>query len=106
MKCPTNFCGGMKFSFALAFGFFLLTLPATAVVRDGDKALAWKVAGEKLQRVTLSLAERDTRTGNYVVKGGLAEGDQVIKYPNTMLKEGQSVQAATAPKSSMAEAAK
>jgi RND family efflux transporter MFP subunit len=83
-----------------------LTLPATAVVRDGDKALAWKVAGEKLQRVTLSLAERDTRTGNYVVKGGLAEGDQVIKYPNTMLKEGQSVQAATAPKSSMAEAAK
>jgi RND family efflux transporter MFP subunit len=83
-----------------------LTLPATAIVRDGDKAMAWKVNGEKLQRVALSLAERDVRTGDYVVKGGLAEGDQVIKYPNAMLKEGQPVQASVAPKSSMAEAAK
>ena len=83
-----------------------LTLPATAIVRDGDKAMAWKVSGEKLQRVTLSLADRDVRTGDYVVKGGLAEGDQVIKYPNAMLKEGQPVQASVSPKSSMAEAAK
>jgi RND family efflux transporter MFP subunit len=83
-----------------------LTVPATVVVRDGDKTMAWKVNGEKLQRVTLSLADRDVRTGDYVVKGGLAEGDQLIKYPNAMLKEGQPVQASAAPKSSMAEAAK
>jgi membrane fusion protein (multidrug efflux system) len=80
-----------------------LTVPASAVVRDGDKAMAWKVAGEKLQRVTLKLADRDPRTGDYVVLGGLTEGDQVIKYPNAMLKEGQTVQASAAPKSSMAE---
>lgn len=83
-----------------------LTLPATAVVRDGDKAMAWKVDGEKLQRVTLTLADRDSRTGEYVVKGGVAEGDQVIKYPNALLREGQPVQASLSPKSSMAEAAK
>lgn len=80
-----------------------LTLPASAVVRDGDKTLAWKVAGEKLQRVTLKLADKDPRTGDYVLKDGLAEGDQVIKYPNAMLKEGQTVQAAGPAKSSMAE---
>jgi RND family efflux transporter MFP subunit len=81
-----------------------LTLPATAIVRDGDKAMAWKVDGEKLQKVPLTLAERDARTGEYALKGGLAEGDQVIKYPNAMLKEGQAVQASATPKSSMAEA--
>ena len=80
-----------------------LTVPASAVVRDGDKAMAWKVAGDKLQRVTLKIAEKDPRSGDFVIQGGLAEGDQVIKYPTTMLKEGQTVQAAAAPKSSMAE---
>ena len=60
--------------------------------------------GEKLQKVPVQLADRDPRTGDFAVKGGLAEGDQVIKYPNAMLKEGQSVQASVAPKSSMAEA--
>ncbi|HET9580734.1 MAG TPA: efflux RND transporter periplasmic adaptor subunit [Usitatibacter sp.] len=83
-----------------------LTLPASAIVRDGDKATAWKVNAEKLQKVSISIADRDPRTGEYVVKGGLAEGDQVIKYPNAMLKEGQTVQASAAPKSSMAEATK
>jgi RND family efflux transporter MFP subunit len=81
-----------------------LTVPATAIVRDGDRALAWKLSGEKLQKVTIQLADRDPRTGDFAVKAGLAEGDQVIKYPNAMLKEGQPVQASAAPKSSMAEA--
>jgi len=78
-----------------------LTVPASAVVRDGDKALAWKVAGNKLQKVTLAIADKDQRTGDYVLKGGLAEGDQVIRYPSAMLKEGQTVQAAGPAKSSM-----
>ena len=81
-----------------------LTVPATAIVRDGDRALAWKVNGEKLQKVPIVLADRDPRTGDFAIKAGLAEGDQVIKYPNAMLKEGQPVQASVAPKSSMAEA--
>ena len=78
-----------------------LTLPASAVVRDGDKSLAWKVNGNKLQKVTLTIADKDQRTGDYVLKGGLAEGDQVIRYPSAMLKEGQPVQAAGPAKSSM-----
>src|SRR6185503_14435447 len=54
-----------------------LTVPASAVVRDGDQSLAWKVNGNKLQKVPLGAVERDPRSGDYVLKGGLAEGDQV-----------------------------
>jgi membrane fusion protein (multidrug efflux system) len=74
-----------------------LTIPATALVRDGDKASAWRVAGKKLEKVTLALGERDPRTGDFVVRGGLAEGDQVIRYPNALLKEGQLVQSSLTP---------
>ena len=77
-----------------------LTLPATAVVRDGDNSLAWRVKDNKLQKVPLAIAERDARSGDYVLKGGLAEGDQVIRHPSAMLKEGQTVQAAGPAKSS------
>lgn len=79
-----------------------LTIPATAVVRDGDKTAAFRVQGNKLQKVPLALAERDARSGDYIVAGGLAEGDQVIRYPSTLLKDGQPVQTAAAGKSSMA----
>jgi membrane fusion protein (multidrug efflux system) len=79
-----------------------LTIPATAVVRDGDKASAFRVKDNKLQKVPLALAERDARSGDYVVSGGLAEGDQVIRYPTTLLKDGQPVQTAALAKSSMA----
>jgi membrane fusion protein (multidrug efflux system) len=74
-----------------------ITLPATALVRDGDRASAWRVKEGKLQKVTLAVGERDPRTGDWVLKDGLAEGDQVIRHPNALLKDGQLVQAATPP---------
>ena len=79
-----------------------LTVPASAVVRDGDKVSAYRVKDGKLQKVALTVGDRDPRTGDYVVVVGLAEGDQVIRYPTTALKEGQAVQAAAPAKSSMA----
>ncbi len=78
-----------------------LTVPATALVRDGEKASAFRVKGDKLQKVPLTLGDRDQRTGDYVVTGGLAEGDRVIRYPSAVLKDGQSVQASASAKSSM-----
>src|SRR6185436_12727410 len=77
-----------------------LTLPATAVVRDGDKVSAFRVQGDKLQRVPISVGERDARTGEFAVTGGLAEGDRVIRYPTALLKDGQPVVAAAPAKSS------
>jgi RND family efflux transporter MFP subunit len=79
-----------------------LTIPATALVRDGDAASAFRVKDGKLQKVALNIGERDARSGDYVVKGGLAEGDQVIRYPSALLKDQQPVQAAAPAKSSMA----
>jgi membrane fusion protein, multidrug efflux system len=81
-----------------------LTLPATALVRDGDKASAWRVKDGKLQKVTLALGERDPRSGDFVLKGGLAEGDQVIRHPGALLKDGQLVQAAVPPAATKAAA--
>ncbi|HUL94772.1 MAG TPA: efflux RND transporter periplasmic adaptor subunit [Usitatibacter sp.] len=82
-----------------------LTVPASAVLRDGDKALAFRVRDAKLQKVTLAVADRDARTGDYVLRAGLAEGDTVIRNPSTSLKDGQPVQLAGSPKSSMAASA-
>lgn len=80
---------------------FSLTIPASAVVRDGDSTLAWRVKDNKLQKVLLSIAERDARSGDYVLKEGLTEGDQVLRYPTALLKDNQPVQAAGLAKSSM-----
>jgi membrane fusion protein, multidrug efflux system len=66
-----------------------LTLPAASVVHEGDNAYAWRVKGGKLQKVKLGLGERDLRTGNYVVSTGIAEGDSVLRYPASTLKDGQ-----------------
>jgi RND family efflux transporter MFP subunit len=79
-----------------------LTIPASAVVRDGDATTAWRVKDNKLQKVTLALTERDARTGDYVLKSGLAEGDRVIRHPSALLKDNQPVQASAPAKSSMA----
>src|SRR5260221_1220846 len=42
-----------------------LTLPPTAVVRDGDKSSAWRVKDNKLQKVELFIAGRDARPPGY-----------------------------------------
>lgn len=78
-----------------------LTIPATAIVRDGDKTSAWRVKDNKISKVPLTVGDKDARTGEFALTAGLAEGDQVIRYPTRMLKEGQTVQASAAAKSSM-----
>ena len=69
-----------------------LSLPGASIVREGDSAYAWRVNGAKLQKVSLTLGERDARTGAYALRAGLADGDQILKFPNATLKDGQEVQ--------------
>jgi hypothetical protein len=45
-----------------------------------------------LQKVKVQLGERDARTGQYPVKDGLAEGETVLRYPNSSLNDGQHAQ--------------
>jgi multidrug efflux pump subunit AcrA (membrane-fusion protein) len=79
-----------------------LTIPATAIWRDGEKASAWRVAQDKVTKVAIAVGDRDPRTGDYVVKSGLVEGDKVIRYPSALLKDGQPVQASAPAPTSMA----
>ena len=74
-----------------------LTVPATALVRDGDKASIWRMKDKKIQKTLVVVGERDARSGDFALVSGLADGDAVIRYPATNLKDGQNVQLSTAP---------
>ena len=78
-----------------------LSLPGASIVREGDNAFAWRVNGEKLSKVALTLGDRDARTGAFALRGGLAEGDKVLRFPNASLKEGQLVKAGAEAKAPM-----
>lgn len=71
-----------------------LTIPATAVVREGDKVYAWRVKANALQKAVLGLGDRDPRSGDFVLRSGLAGGDQLIRYPSATLRDGQKVERA------------
>jgi RND family efflux transporter MFP subunit len=69
-----------------------LSLSSASIVREGDNTFAWRVNDGKLQKVKLALGDRDARTGAFAVKSGLNEGDRVLRFPNSALKEDQVVQ--------------
>jgi RND family efflux transporter MFP subunit len=68
-----------------------LALPASVIVRDGDNAFAWVVKDGKLHKTPLQLGDRDARSGDTVLRAGLAAGDKVLRYPGTNLHDGQPV---------------
>ena len=73
-----------------------LTIAATALVRDGDKASVWRMKDKKLQKTAVTIGERDIRSGDFVLVSGVAEGDKVIRYPAATLKDGQAVEISAA----------
>ena len=74
-----------------------LTIPASALVRDGDKSSAWRLKEGTLQKVSLVIGERDVRSGDFVLRSGLLEGDKLIRHPTATLKDGQKIELATTP---------
>ncbi len=68
-----------------------LMIPASSVVRDGERTFAWKVQGAAIRKVALSLGPRDVRRGDYAVQSGVADGDQLLRHPVATLKDGQAV---------------
>jgi RND family efflux transporter MFP subunit len=75
-----------------------LSLPGASIVNEGDSAFAWRVSGAKLQKVALTLGDRDPRTGAFALRGGLTEGDKVLRFPNATLKDGQDVETSAGSK--------
>jgi membrane fusion protein (multidrug efflux system) len=75
-----------------------LTLPPTAIVREGDATYAWAVKDGAIHKVSISLGERDIRTGEFLILSGISEGDLLLRHPNTTLHNGQAVEMASEPK--------
>lgn len=69
-----------------------LVLAEGSVQRQGDAAFVWKVAGNQLKKVSVTLGERDDRRGEVVVLAGLALGDVVLRSPTSSLTDGAPVQ--------------
>lgn len=65
-----------------------LVLNEGSVVREGDSAYVWKLAGDKLKKVAVTLGERDDRRGEIVIASGLALGDEVLRTPTGSLVDG------------------
>ncbi len=68
------------------------TLPADALVRAGETASAWRVANGKVQKVAVKLGDRDARSGQFPVLGGLTAGDRILAHPGGSLVDGQAVE--------------
>jgi len=69
-----------------------LMLAEASVVRSGDAAHVWRVAGGRINKVAVKLGERDARSGDYPVLSGLAAGEQVLRNPGGGLVDGQAVE--------------
>jgi membrane fusion protein (multidrug efflux system) len=76
-----------------------LALPGTVLVRDGDKTSVWRLKDGTMQKVAVDIGQRDPRSGDFLVKGGLTDGDRILRHPTTLLKDGQKFEmsAAAAP---------
>ncbi len=69
-----------------------LVLAEGSVQRQGDAAFVWKVAGNQLKKVSVTLGDRDDRRGEVVIASGLALGDVVLRSPTGSLVDGAAVQ--------------
>lgn len=72
-----------------------LMVPALALAREGDKVYAWRFKDGAVQKLSLVLGERNPRLGDFAVRSGLSDGDQLIRNPTSMLKDGQKAELTT-----------
>jgi RND family efflux transporter MFP subunit len=73
------------------------TLAESSLVRSDGQSFVWRVAKDgKLAKVPVQLGERDARSGEWPITGGLAQGDVVLRNPGSALVDGQKVEFAKA----------
>lgn len=80
----------------------VILLPESALIRDGDIAHVWTVSNGELKREAVVLGEQDKRLGRIEVSSGLAIGDEVLRHPLGILKDGRQVEI-SAPTNPVAE---
>jgi membrane fusion protein, multidrug efflux system len=69
-----------------------IMLPEASIVKSGEAAHVWRLAGTQLAKVAVKLGERDARSGDYPVLSGLSAGDRVLRNPTGSLVDGQKVE--------------
>jgi membrane fusion protein, multidrug efflux system len=69
-----------------------LTVPASALVKEGAQVFAWRLSNNKLRKVSLAVGARDMRSGEFALKSGLAAGDTLLRHPSGTLIDGQRVE--------------
>ncbi|KAB8037363.1 efflux RND transporter periplasmic adaptor subunit [Janthinobacterium aquaticum] len=74
----------------------VVMVPDSALVKAGDLTYTWKLKDNTLQKTTVKIGTRDTRTGQWEVRSGLASGDKVLRTPGATFKDGQKVELAKA----------
>jgi RND family efflux transporter MFP subunit len=72
-----------------------LTVPDAALQRNGDLAQVWRVDGQAIRKVAVTLGERDPRSGDWPALSGLATGDRILRNPGSTLVDGQPFEWAT-----------
>jgi membrane fusion protein, multidrug efflux system len=65
-----------------------------SIVRSGEAAHVWRVKDGRINKVAVQLGARDERSGEFELKGGLADGDVVLRNPSGTLVDGQRVEMA------------
>jgi RND family efflux transporter MFP subunit len=75
-------------------GAQVLMLPEGALVRAGETAHVWKLDGNTLRKLAVTLGERDARSGDFPVRAGLSAGDKLLRHPVGNLRDGQTVELA------------
>jgi len=71
-----------------------LTIPTAALITDGDHAYVWRLTNGAVHKVSVEVRDRDPRSGEFVLAGGLTEGDRLLRYPTSTLQDGQPVELA------------
>ena len=79
-----------------AEGAVVLMLSESSIVRTGGQAAVWRVKDGRIARVAVQLGDRDERRGEFPVKGGLVDGDMILRNPSSSLVEGQQIEFAKA----------
>ncbi|MCE4555967.1 efflux RND transporter periplasmic adaptor subunit [Roseateles cellulosilyticus] len=69
-----------------------LVLAEGSIQRQGDVAYVWKLAGNQLKKVSVTLGDRDERRGEVVILSGLAQGEDVLRNPTGNLTDGAPIQ--------------
>ena len=60
-----------------------------------ESAYVWRVDGQAIRKVAVTLGERDPRSGDWPVLSGLAAGDRILRNPGSTLVDGQPFEWAT-----------